>query len=525
MKRGFSLASVLMIAALAFATVSAVVLCILKLQRYETHARQRRQAELYAQNALEATIAQLVENSKFGGNVTVASSPGHPENSQGLVTFAQGQAWKSINHFEEGGDAEVPEKTAHLWALGRFGGAEVKIEAALAMPAFPFAVASSGPIRTSGAFFDGTIDNPDHADIPVDSPDILKYLKQASLLSNGDRLALSGDPVRVTGDLVCSGVVDLGTGVKVDGQIRSHASKKPVPDLDFAKLDTAGKPLLLQLAPGSLRRNDPIKGYARCNGDLVVEGDLALEEAILYVDGSLTVRGRLSGKGALFATGGVMVESTALGALDQLALIAGGDMTVSGKPGQRSKLVGLLASKGNLRLSDLTVVGAVVCAGSPDRVLQMDNVHVLGNSKGLQFEFAMGWGSARTSYSVAAGYGSTGGLVRLARVKDGTGVAHEAMPADFVSRYDAAHPDAALLKESDFEVLLDDGSTQSLAAAGISLETGPAADGMIIDLQKAATRAAATESSSVYSQGKLSLDLNKFLRVGDTMQVVYRKIH
>ncbi len=516
-----------MLAALAFATVSAVVFCILKLQRYETHSRQRRQAEIYAQNALEETIAQLVENPKFRSNVTVANSPGHPENAQGLVTFDQGQAWKSVNHFEEAGDEDVPEKTAHLWALGRFGGAEVKIEAALAMPAFPFAVASSGPIRTSGAFFAGTIDNPDHADVPIDSPDILKYLKQASLLSNGDSLALSGNPVHVTGDLVCAGLVDLGSGVKVDGQIRSHASKKPIPDLDFAKFDTAGKPLLLQLAPGSLRRNEPIKGYARCDGDLVVEGDLALEEAILYVDGSLTVRGRLSGKGALFATGKVVLETTALGALDQLALISGGDMTVLGRPGQRSKLVGLLASKGNLRLSDLTVVGAVVCAGSEDRELSMDNVNVLGNGAGLQFEFAMGWGSARTSYPVTLSvrYGGGTATVRLAKVDDGHGGKREALPADFVGRYDAAHPEAALLTESDFEVVLEDGSIQTLAAAGISLTLDELQAQLVGNLNAAAVNAASTSGNAYFGQGKLSLDLNKFLRVGDTLQVVYRRIH
>lgn len=531
MKRGFSLASVLMIAALAFATVSAVVFCILKLQRYETHARQRRQAELYARNALEKTIAQLVDNPKFGGNeageVTVESLPGHPENAQGLVTFAQGQAWRSVNHFEGAGDAEVPEKTAHLWALGQFGGAQVRMEAALAMPAFPFAVASSGPIRTTGAFFAGTIDSAEHADIPVGSPDLLKYLKQASLLSNGDTLALSGNPVHVTGDLVCAGVIDQGAGVKVDGQVRSHAQKKPIPELDFTKFDTAGKPLLLQLAPGTLRRNDPIKGYARCGGDLVVEGDLALEEAILYVDGSLTVRGRLSGKGALFVTGDVVMESTALGSLDQMALITGGDLTVTGRPGQRSKLVGLLASKGNLRLSDLTVVGAVVCAGSQDQVLKMDNVNVLGNGAGLQFEFAMGWGDAKTSYDVTRPVIDGGGTVtvRLIQVDDGHGAKRPAMPADFVGRYDAANPTAPLLRETDFEVVLDDGSVTTMAAAGIALDTGPAADGMVLELQTLATKAAQTESSGFYSQGKLSLDLNKFLRVGDTLQVVYRRLY
>ena len=531
MKRGFSLASVLMLSALAFATVSAVVFCILKLQRYETHARQRRQAEFYARNALEKAIAQLVDNPKFGGDeageVTVESLQGHPENAHGLVTFAKDQAWRSVNHFEGGGNAEVPEKTAHLWALGQFGGAQVRMEAALSMPAFPFAVASSGPIRTSGAFFAGTIDSAEHADIPVDSPDLLKYLKQASLLSNGDSLALSGNPVRVTGDLVCAGVIDQGAGVKVDGQIRSHAQKKPIPNLDFTKFDTAGKPLLLQLAPGTLRRNDPIKGYARCGGDLVVEGDLALEEAILYVDGSLTVRGRLSGKGAVFVTGDAVMESTALGAISQMALIAGGDLTVTGRPGQRSKLVGLLASKGNLHLSDLTVVGAVVCAGSPEQVLKMDNVNLLGNSQGLQFEFAMGWGGAKTSYSVAPDpiSGTGGGTVRLAQVDDGHGAKRPPLPADFVGRYDSANPTAPLLKETDFEVVLADGSVTTLAAAGISFDN-PQLQRTLIDALDAATvNAASASSNSYFGQGKLSLDLNKFLQVGDTLQVVYRRIH
>lgn len=532
MKRGFSLAYILTLVALAFLLVGLVVNAGLQLHARELHDRNRQQAIGYAKNGIERAVAKLVQDYRWGQDpgdgLQVPGLPGHPTDAGAHVTFDPEQRYASVNHFEREGTVEVPKDTTRLWSVGRFRGVEAVIEAYVARPSFPFALASSGPLDTRGAFFAGTLDSVEAADLPLDSPEFRKHLTQASLLSNGDRVKLQGAPVRVTGDIVCAGAVDLDAGVRVEGEVRDHVSPRPLPAFELASFDTAGKALLLTLPPGELRRRDPVKGYARCGGSLTVVEGLRLEEAILFVDGDLTVRGPLSGKGAVFVTGDVVLESAALGALDQLALVSGGSMRISGNGRERSKLVGLLVSKGDLSLSDVTVVGAVICAGNAGQKLTLTNVNALGNSAGLNFEFEVGWGVA-TEYRVAAGgfAGGGGGLVRLAQVTDPrTGEKVLPKPADFVERFDAANPNAPLLRESDFEVVLPDGTVQSLAEAGISIASSDDLSRYLIaGLNEVISTQAGGSSDQLIVRGKLSLDLNKFLRVGDTLQLVYRRIH
>ena len=531
MRRGFSLAYVLTLAALAFLLVGLAINSSLQLHAREQHRRNRVQAILYAKNALEQAVAKLA-NPAWGkqptDGVTVSPLAGHPTDAGARITFDPADPDASVNHLDQDGTSEVPKNTAHLWSIGTYRGVKVRLEASVAKPLFPFAIASSGPITTSGAFFAGTIEDPADADLLIESPEFRKKVKQASLLSNGSSTSLQGAPVHITGDLISAGEIKLGPQVRVDGQVRAHCAVKPIPKFDVSSFDTAGKPLLDEIAPGNLRRATPIKGYARCDGDLRVSDALQLEESILYVNGDLRVDGQLSGKGALFVRGDVVVDSTALGALDEVALIAGGNLTVSGGPA-RSKLVGLLVSCGDLSLSDITVVGAVVCAGDSGRTLTMKNVNALGSPKGLKFEFEMGWGGVATSYPVAADpmSGVVGNVtVRLAQVADSSQPTgrRDAKPMDFVARYDATNPKAPLLRESDFEVELEDGTVTTLAQAGVSLTTFDIKDKLLPGLQHAIASEAASQTTGM-SAGKLSLDLNRFLRLGDTLQVVYRRIH
>ena len=526
-RRAFSLAYILTLCALAFLLVGLAVTSGLQVHSREQALRNRQQAILYAKNGLERAIARLAEDQKWGQStgdqLKVQPLAGHPEDAGALVTFDATDAYASVNRLNLESTASVPKNTVHLWSVGTYRGAKVRIEASVAKPAFPFAIASSGPITTRGDFFAGTIDNPDDADLELSSAAFLQHLKQASLLSNGTRVSLQEG--HITGDVVSAGTIDPGPKVVVDGQKREHSSPKPMPVFDLNALDTRGKPLLNELPSGDLRRSQPLIGYARCAGNLVVMDPLNLEEAILFVDGDLTVKGKLSGKGAVFARGTITVESTALGAIDEVALIAGSDLTVSGLGKTRSKVVGLLASGGNLHLSNITVVGAVICSGTGAQALTLDNVNVLGSPKGLQFEFDVAWGVA-TTYNATPDptTGSPGGLVRLAQVVDpATGVKRDAVPADSVTRYDPQNPDALLLREGDFQVLAPDGSVQSLSQAGIAFGTNRIDNfrGILNDF----ARQQANVNTAAVAHGKFSLDLNRFLRLGgDSLQVVYRRI-
>lgn len=528
-KRGFSLAFVLTLGALGLLLVGLAMDSSLKLHARERHRRNREQAILYAKNGLERALVKLA-NPDWGkqpsDELTVGPLAGHPADAGARITFDPADPLASVNNFDRDGTSEVPKNTVHLWSVGSYGGVKVRLEASVARPRFPYAIASSGPITTSGAFFAGTIEDPADADLPFGSTEFMKKVKQASLLSNGTSTSLRGAPVHITGDLISAGEISLDPQVRVDGQVRSHSEVKPIPKFELTSFDTAGKPLLDEIPPGDLRRDSAIKGYARCDGNLRVSGPLKLEEAILYVNGDLRVDGQLSGKGALFVRGNVVVESTSLGALDEVALIAGGSLRVSGSGQNRSKLVGLLVSCGDLSLSDVTVVGAVVCTGDSTRTLTMENVNVFGSPKGLQFEFAVGWG-VDTSYEVK-GFGRGGTvLVRLKQLDDPSapGGKRDAKPADFVGRYDVAHPDSPLLRESDFEVVLANGSVTTLSAAGILFDDDLLQFHLTDKLDSVAVKEAGALGKSGFSQGKLSLDLNRFLRLGDTLQVVYRRIH
>jgi len=531
MKRGYSLAFILTLAALGLLLVGLAMDSSLKLHARGQHRRNREQAILYAKNGLERALVKLA-NPDWGKQPTdeliVGPLASHPTDAGARITFDPADPNASVNNFDREGTSEVPRNTVHLWSIGSYGGVKVRLEASVARPRFPYAIASSGPITTSGAFFAGTVEDPADADLPIGSLEFRKKVKQASLLSNGTTTSLQGSPVHITGDLVSAGEISLGPQVQVDGQVRSHSEAKPIPKFDLASFDTAGKPLLDEIPAGDLRRDSAIKGYARCDGNLRVAGPLELEEAVLYVDGDLRVDGQLSGKGALFVRGNLVVESTALGALDEVALIAGGSLRVNGSGQSRSKLVGLLVSRGDLSLSGVTVVGAVICAGDAGRTLTMENVNVFGSPKGLQFELAMGWGGVATSYEMErSSADGEGGLVRLKQVDDASapGGKRDAVPADFVGRYDSAHPEAPLLRESDFEVLLADGSVTSLSAAGTLFRDEDLQRLMIGLLDGFVQDQAERASSQPFFLGKLSLDLNKFLRVGDTLQVVYRRLH
>ncbi|MBS2040816.1 hypothetical protein JST97_37865, partial [bacterium] len=259
MRRGFSLAYVLTLAALAFLLVGLAINSSLQLYRREQQQRHREQAILYSKNGLERAVARLAENPEWGKQPTdglvVPALAGHPADACARVTFDPSSPDASVNQLDRDGTAEVPKNTVHLWSVGSYGGVKVRTEAFVAKPQFPFAIASSGPLRTSGSFFTGTVDDPAKADLALESPEFQQSLKQASLLSNGDSVSLLGSPVHITGDVVCHGSVERGAGVLVDGEVRSHASAKQIPHFDMASFDTAGKPLLDEIPPGDLSRS------------------------------------------------------------------------------------------------------------------------------------------------------------------------------------------------------------------------------------------------------------------------------
>jgi len=110
-----------------------------------------------------------------------------------------------------------------------------------------------------------------------------------------------------------------------------------------------------------------LSGFSRYRGTdhdgrpLVVDGSLRLDGAVLYVDGGLVVKGGLEGKGALFVTGAAAVEKGARITSDnELALVAGGDVTLTGTGRDRSAFQGLVYAGGDFRAEQITLLGSFV---------------------------------------------------------------------------------------------------------------------------------------------------------------------
>ena len=397
-------------------------------QTYRTLEFQER-AVRYASNALEMAVARLELNSNWQEDLVFPARPGDASDASGRITFKSSETYHSTNNFAndemttfDAGDfhRKIPAHTVHLLSQGTYGRKQVYVEAFVAIPPYDYAIAASGSLQTDGPFLVGALSDPSAWHGSADSAEFLSQLRRASLVSNSPAkpaIFLSGSPVRVTGNLVTPGTVRKADSVRVDGQVEEGHRPLAIPSVDLAELDPAGKPLLRTL---DSEVSGEIAGFARRSGDLTVRGDLTLKEGVLFVDGNFSCSGSLSGLGVIAVTGRTVLTSVTLKSLQQVALVSQGDLTVSGQGQTSSTLVGLLYSQGNLTLSDVTVVGAVVAGGSR---MQLHNVHVLQNPKGVQFSFEQSWvGATQSEPMTGPGIGSN----VVVRLKDTT-----KKPADF----------------------------------------------------------------------------------------------
>lgn len=135
--------------------------------------------------------------------------------------------------------------TAHLVGVGKFGGQTSRVQAVVALPPFPFALASSGPVRAMGGV--------EVAGIGAIPPG--GTIEDADLLESG---MVSNDP----------------SGQAIPTQTLE----------EYTPLGTA-----------SLSGNaNHLAGRVRRAGPLEVSGGLKLEGCLLYVDGDVKIQGGIS---------------------------------------------------------------------------------------------------------------------------------------------------------------------------------------------------------------------------------------
>jgi len=317
---------------------------------------------------------------------------GTPEGEAGLLTFQPDVAAKegilySVNNLEGtqpvmGALAQpVPPGTAQLIGEGREGGQVRRVVVVLAIPTFPYAIASAGPISAEGGVTLGAVSKIPTDNIPEDSD-----LLPADLVSNDatQKAIFLGPDTYVAGDVKATGIVALDPNapsgsIKVDGVIKSGADPERIPKIPLGDYDpqAQGKPFV---SLTSSLHSDPLRvaGVTRHQGALQADGGLTLDGGTLYVDGDLSVRGGLKGKGVLVVTGQVTLEGQSdLESGAGVALLAGKDLRIKGQDSEKSYFQGLVYTEGTFRADRVTILGTLIAGGQPQNSVTLANSRLL----------------------------------------------------------------------------------------------------------------------------------------------------
>lgn len=389
MSLGGTILTVAILAALASCLAN---LCVTHL-RLSSRADNALHASNLARSAVAAAIARVAETPEFG----TASGPEQKtisiqtEQGDGYLTFSKEEAeaggfLHSTNNIGNtsivagAGGSSVPGDTVHLVGRGICQGVERRVEAVIKVPSYPWAVAATGEVEISSGATVGALP----AGVWPPTEDVLEPADLVSNSSSTQAITLSGTS-RVLGNVETPGtVVVVGDAVVVDGQIRNGAEPNDIPSLrpetydpqargqEFDNLDSYGTALSDPASPPGLH----LTGAARRGSDLTVDGTLKLDAGSLYVDGDLTVHGNIEGYGVLVVTGDVTVDSgVALQGATQLALLAGGSVSMQGQGPASTVIRGIFYAEHGLTAKEMTVVGALIGGGEEANV-RLENVDV-----------------------------------------------------------------------------------------------------------------------------------------------------
>ncbi|MHB2021311.1 MAG: bactofilin family protein [Candidatus Xenobia bacterium] len=394
-RRGFTLGSVLMVVAVA--VVFAFTLCATSV--FHLSAVQHDQANVLAyhlaESALASGVAMLMNNQNFGAaqgqsaNVYIPPRPGSPSNWGGYLFFKTDPQrppfvpW-SVNDLANPksdtgcNNRVVPSYSAHLIGLGIYGTQSVTVETIVHIPQFPYTIGSTGPITSSGGLLVEAVADPKSAangvsNIPADQ------VLPASVGSN-QNITL-GPQTHITGDVHAVGNITMnGSPIQIDGAVQGNADTIPTPSptIDVTQFDpqTMGYGGIQSLS--ATIQGQTLSGFNRAPNGLQVTGNLALDGGVVYVIGDVTVSGSVSGVGAVIATGKVTIgEGASLTADNQAAIIAGGDVSLTGSDKSSANFQGLVYTAGNFTAAHISLVGTFLAANPNGSVMAMSDANVL----------------------------------------------------------------------------------------------------------------------------------------------------
>lgn len=370
-----------------------------------------------AQNEADTGLARLLyalaDQRAFGENrvdeIRGCVTPGFADpESYHYVTFNPSKGFPhSVNNTNGGtpngyAGRSIPSRMIHAFVTGHCRGQYRTIEVLLEQPPYPFAVASSGRIRSSGPLIaQGTSSTEKFLANDLSRPGNVAS-NSTSRDGTNPAVYIGADPNRpdlqtlITGFVQSSGMVMIKQPAVVKGGIRPTTDAVKLPDIDVTRFDntkpdpdTGLKPEgVVEISPKTFGAQTLDVTY-HCSHDLTYTGNLTLDNAFLYVKGDLNIQGGVKGTGAIVVDGNVTVEGdTSLEADNRVALVVSGDATLKGNG---NFFQGLVYSKGNLTASHVTVVGnMVVNSKDPGKgSTGLEQVRLVDNPQAASLKFTV----------------------------------------------------------------------------------------------------------------------------------------
>lgn len=337
------------------------------------HMVLRSRARDAAESILQLSIAKVCKSGSFGQNHAAGAclrvaAPDLAEECRAVVSFDQGVASSehipySTNNLASdssiaGDGRSVPGHAVHLVALGCCRSEKIQIETVFINPPFPSGCASRGPVRLRAVNLWGFPPDRVPAAPLLPDPSVPAHVYTNSALPNALELGPGCD---IYGDAAAVGGITLDPTSNVRGEMRPGSQPNQVPHFDIAAMYGSIAQYVGQVP---YQEGKPVQTFCVLGSDLNVAGDLELEGGVLAVRGNLNVAGHLKGQGFIVATGNVTARAGAnfMGER-KLALLAGGNLDLSGQDSATYTFNGLLYSHGSIRAHDLTVLGSLISDG------------------------------------------------------------------------------------------------------------------------------------------------------------------
>lgn len=393
-KLGMTIGTVLLIVTVGSLAVFTMVAMAFFHLRFSNTVVNQRHARNMAESALSTALVKVWNQNEYGSardkdeliHLTSSSDKG-----EAFLSFNQEKAAElgvpfSTNNFQGGASIEggngrsVPDSAVHLIAVGTCRGSQYKAEVLYYVPPYPNAMASSGPVVSTGGLLVAGVPSVARATELTNPSGIdANKLEPGHIVSNSGnpQAVFLGPSSHIKGDVVAVGGITVNPTAEVLGEVRPRASQQTVPDFNvdaiFQKLSAlkSKDTVTTSTLPG----NTVLDYFTEAENSLTVQGDLLLDSGVLYCRQNLLVRGQVKGSGAIISLGDVKIESGAdLTASDQVALVAKGSLELDGNNRNSQFFSGLVYSEKEILAKNITIIGSAVVNGDTQSSLQLDNV-------------------------------------------------------------------------------------------------------------------------------------------------------